>query len=326
MIFKTPRLEIQPPERMILQITAMVVVLNLIQIVWRGVEINWVSYGALSLIFAGCFFAGQVYRTSGRSPRIGLALICTGLFPAFSASMVMFNYLLMPTQAPAIDHTLIWVDSLLGYHWPDVIAWAAANPVLNDIFRYAYMTTIPQIAVLIIVLGMSGRAHQLHVMMVSITITSILAIVFWGFFPSHGAKSIFTLSAEVEALASPIVDTAYGRDLLRMAAEGPGLISPDSVKGLIAFPSYHAVLAFTAVYAMRGVKGLFWVYLVINALILPATPLHGGHHLVDVPAGFVLFVLGTVAAERLVSRMYRAGNLPKRLGSDIAPVPEPARA
>lgn len=326
MAWPSPLADIKPPERMILQMTVLVVTLNLIQIFWRGVAIDWAAYGTLAMIFAACFLGGQYYRLSGRSERIGLALVCTGLFPAFSAAMVMFNYLLMPTIAPPIDRAMIWVDSLFGYHWPSVIAWASEHPFLNAVFRYAYLTTIPQMGLLIIVLGLSGRARQLHVMMVSITITSIIAVAFWGFFPSHGAKSIFVLPAQIEALANPIIDTAYGRDLVRMAAEGPGLISPDSVKGLIAFPSYHAVLAFTAIYSMRGVRFLFWVYLVLNVLIIPATPLHGGHHMIDVPAGFVLFVVGTILAERLVGRMYREGDLPDRLGSDFPASPEPVKA
>ncbi|MEL7274274.1 MAG: phosphatase PAP2 family protein [Pseudomonadota bacterium] len=307
------RLWLEPAERVILQITGMVVFLNLVQILWRGVAVDWWGYGTLTLVSLACFAGGQYYRISGRSARIGLALVCTGLFPVFSWSIVMFNYLMMPTVHGNIDQWLVWVDSLVGYHWPDVIHWAAENPGLNTMFRIAYMTTIPQIGLLIIVLGLTGRARQLHTMMVSITITSVLAVVFWGYFPTHGAKSLFTLPSAVEMAANPIVTTQYGRDLLHMAANGPGLLSPDSVKGLIAFPSYHAVLAFTAIYAMRGVRFLFPVYLVLNLLIIPATPLHGGHHLVDILGGLILFLIGTFMAERLVARYYagRDDCLPK---------------
>lgn len=312
------RMQIMPAEMMILQVTAAVIALNLLQIVLRGIEIDWPAYFTLALVSVACFAGGQFYRLSGRSQRIGLALVCTGLFPVFSWSIVKFNYLMMPTAVAPIDETMIWLDSLVGYHWPAWIEWAANNPLANDVFRFAYMTTIPQIGLLIIVLGLGGRSRQLHVMMVSITITSVLAVVFWGYFPSHGAKSLHTLPADIEALAAPVVTTEYGRDLVRMATEGPGLISPNNVKGLIAFPSYHAVLAFTAVYSMRGVRGLFWAYLVLNLLILPATPLHGGHHLIDIPAGFVLFVLGTVLAERLVARMYRESGEPDYLEKDTA--------
>lgn len=119
---------------------------------------------------------------SGRSSRIGLALVCTGLFPAFSWSIVMFNYLMMPAASQPIDQSLVWFDSLFGYHWPDLIAWASTHQFLNDVFRYAYMSTIPQIGMLIIVLGLGGRSLQLHIMMVSITITSVVSVVFWGIF------------------------------------------------------------------------------------------------------------------------------------------------
>jgi len=318
------RIEISQPERIILTVTIFLVVCNLIQVLLFGVDIDWGSYGGVAAISVGCFVLGQLYRVSGRSPRIGLTLICTGLFTLFSSMVVVFNYLLMPTVMPPIDQSLAWMDSLLGFHWPDAIAWAAANPLLNTILRIVYGTTLPQIVTLIIVLGMLGRAKELHVVMLSMTITSVIAIVFWGYFPTHGAKSMFALSPEIEAMANPIVTIEYGRELLRMAAEGPGLITPSEIKGLIAFPSYHIVLACTAVYAVRNIKWLFPVFVVLNLLMVPATPLHGGHHLVDVFGGMALFALGTYLAEKVVGKIYADEELSPILDSDLKPMGEVA--
>ncbi len=305
-----------PAERMILQVSAVVIGLNLLMIYIQDAQIDWRAYGTLASITIGCFLLGQFYRVSGRSPRIGLALICTGLFPIFSWSIVMFNYLLMPTARVPLDQSLIWLDSLFGYDWPSLVAWAAEHPFINNVLRVVYMSTIPQIALLIIILGLTGRAKQLHVVMVSITITSVIAVAFWGGFPSHGPASIMNLAAEVEQLAAPLVTLDYGRNLLRMAAEGPGFISPANVKGLIAFPSYHAVLAFTAAYGMRGIKGLFPVFLIVNTIMIPATMLHGGHHMLDLVAGFALFAFGVYSAEKLVRGMYQRTGDPVILDKD----------
>ena len=313
------RVEVLPAERIIWNLTLFLVIINLIQIFWRDINIDWSSYGGVAAIAAGCFVLGQFYRVSGRSPRIGLALICTGLFTLFSSMMVVFNYLLMPVVTSPIDVSLVWLDSLFGFHWPSAMVWAANNPIINTVLRIVYMTTMPQIIMIIILLGLTGRAKELHVIMVSMTITSVIAIVFWGYFPTHGAKSLFTLPDGIEALANPIVTLEYGQDLLRMAAEGPGFITPSEIKGLIAFPSYHIVLACTAVYAMRNVKWVFPVFVVINLLMLPATPLHGGHHMVDIFGGIALFVFGTHLAEKMVRKMYRENGSAERLESDLRP-------
>ena len=311
--------EIFPAEKLVLNISLVLVVLNLGQVILRDVNFDWNAYLSVAAIAFGCFSLGQFYRISGRSPRIGLALVCTGLFTLFSSMVVVFNYLLMPVASQPIDATLVWLDSLMGYHWPSVIAWGAEHPTINTILKYAYMTTMPQVGAMIIILGMSGRARQLHAVVVSMTITSVIAIVFWGYFPSHGAKSLFELAPEIEALANPFVTTGYGKELLRMAAEGPGLITPSEIKGLIAFPSYHIVLACTALYAVRNVKWVFPVYLVLNILILPATSFHGGHHMVDAFAGIALFVVGTILAEKTVGKMYKESGQPEQLEPDMKP-------
>ena len=238
----------------------------------------------------------------------------------------MFNYLLMPTTLAPLDPALIELDAMFGYDWSAFVAWAGDHMMITEFLRVIYMSTIPQIALLIIILGLSGKSFQLHVMMVSITITSVIAVVFWGYFPSHGASSIHVLAQDLEALVMPPVGTAYGRELIRLAADGPGFISPSNVKGVIGFPSFHAVLAFTAAYGMRGVRGLFPLFVIINIIMIPATMLHGGHHMVDVAAGFLLFVFGTIAAERLVRGMYQSSGDSTILDRDMDTIREPMKA
>ena len=62
-------------------------------------------------------------------------------------------------------------------------------------------------------------------------------------------------------------------------------ISLTQVNGLITFPSFHAALAIILIYASRGVKVLFPAFLVLNLLMLAATPTVGGHYFIDIIAG-----------------------------------------
>ena len=52
------------------------------------------------------------------------------------------------------------------------------------------------------------------------------------------------------------VTTEYGRDLLRLLRDGPGYITPADLRGLIAFPSYHGVLAILLIWYARSVRWL----------------------------------------------------------------------
>ena len=94
------------------------------------------------------------------------------------------------------------------------------------------------------------------------------------------------------------LDSAYANDLMRLLHDGPGLISPRSAKGLIGFPSYHAAMALLAIWYLRDVKILRWPVFALNAAVLMATPVQGGHHLVDVLASLPVAALSIFVASR----------------------------
>ena len=280
-------------------------------IVFNNSQVDWPGYLSILAMIAAMLTMGLFYRLSGRSDRIAAATICAALFIFYSLCMSMYNYQLLPLWREPIDVQLNAIDQMFGYHWPTVIAWAGQHPIFNEIIRFAYMSTIPQFAAIVVILGLTGRIRELHILIVSITITATFTICFWGLFPSLGAQSLYDLPLAMEMLVSPEVSTAYGDHMLTMAIEGPGLISPKEIKGLIGFPSYHIVLAFTAVYAARTVRWVFPVYLVLNILILPGIYMHGGHHMIDLPAGIFVAFVGIYIARKVVIKHYKEHNLPE---------------
>lgn len=285
-------------------------IVDIFLILFKGAAIDVPSYAALTAFSLGVAGFGMAYRLSKRNERIASALICTGAFLFFSMCLSLFNYLLLPVSRPVLDPMLAEIDALFGYHWPTVMQLAADNLIVSEILKYAYMSTIPQFATLVIILGLSGRLRDLHVMITSVTITATASICFWGIFPTLGTTTMYALPQEIWDTVRPIVDQEYARELIEVATKGPGLITPEEVRGLIGFPSYHAALAFTAAYAARNVRFLGPIFLVLNLLILPAIFVHGGHHLMDAFGGLAVFVLGTWAATRAVHANYRRHAIP----------------
>ena len=289
------------PERFVLMLTGVGLLLNAVLLLRGTLALDWQGYAVVALAAIGIGAVGQFYRISRRSDRLGDALIVTSLWIAFPAVFVIFNYLQMPVANAPIDAQLMWVDSLYGYEWTAWIEWAAYNPFATNVLRFAYTTFMPQVLLLVLVLSLTGRQATLDRMLVTMVVTSIIAVCFWSLFPTHGAKAYATLSPAVEMAANPVVTTEYGRELLRMAAEGAGYLSPSDVKGLIALPSYHAVIACYIARAAWDVPYLRWPLLTLSLLTLPACMVHGGHHLIDVPAGIVVFLVGDWMARRVIA-------------------------
>ncbi len=280
-------------------------------IIYNRSQVDWAGYFTILALIGGLLSLGFFYRLSQRSERIASATICAGMFIFYSLCMSMFNYQLLPLWREPIDLQLNAIDQMFGYHWPSVIEWASQHPTFNSIVRYAYLSTIPQFAAMVVLLGMSGRIKELHILIASVTITATFTICFWGIFPAFGTTTMYELPRAMEALVGPVAGTAYGRELLQMAADGPGLISPKDIKGLVAFPSYHIVLAVTAVYASRTLKWAFPFYLALNVLIVPGIFMHGGHHFVDLPAGIFVAVVGILIARKIVGEHFSKNKMPE---------------
>jgi hypothetical protein len=113
--------------------------------------------------------------------------------------------------------------------------------------------------------------------------------------PSFGAFSVYALPAAAAHLPLAL-DQDYANALVGLLQHGPGTISPREAKGLIGFPSYHAVLALLVVAYTREIAVLRWAALILNLIVLIATPLQGGHHLIDVLAAFPVTALAIAIA------------------------------
>lgn len=298
-------------ERLALTIIFATMAIDLLLIGLKGASIGWIEYLKVMLLCTTLIAGGLVYRKLGRSERIASTLICSALLVLFSLVMALYNYLLLPLTRPPIDQFITSIDAFFGFYWPDVMAWAAQHPVITLILKLSYMSTMAQLSILIALLGLTGRQKQMDVLILTVIISATIAICFWGVFPSLGAKSLYQLSPEIWAAIAPIVDKEYAEELKYITVHGPGVIVPYEMRGLIAFPSYHASLAFVALFASFAVKKVFPIFLVLNILILPATFIHGGHHFLDPFAGFILFFASWCVAKKAIYKNADAENLPQ---------------
>lgn len=288
---------LRPVEFVLLMLILITFLADLILILLKGQKVFFYAYSA-QIVFASLLFClSFVYRWLNRSERIGAVTMCTGLFMLFTAVMALLNYLFLPNSRPTLDPWLVSLDARLGYNWVEAVTWCANHPLLNEIMRYAYMSNLYQVVLLIVVLGFSGRIYALHGMIMTLTLGATFSVLFWIVFPSVGPSALFPLPDHVTALSQPLVGTSYGQELNDLLRNGTAEIRPNDARGLISFPSFHTVMALAGIWYSRSLKWLFPFFLLLNMAVLPAVLVHGGHHLVDVPAGAAVFVLCAWATE-----------------------------
>lgn len=307
-----PAMQLHPAERITASVIAALYAVDLLLIAATGVAVDWPAYGVALTTGLAALAVGQLYRSARPNERIALATTATGLFILLTIAGSVFCYLILPVGERSIDRTLIALDALVGYHWPDAVAAAASVPYLSTVLRFVYMSSLAQMVVVILALGFSGRAKDLHLFLVTGTLSAVATILIWAAVPSFGPSAIYSIAPEMEAAAGLVVGSGYGAELNRLAGEGPLLISPKDGLGLIAFPSFHTVLTCLAVWFTMSLRRLFPLFLIVNILMLPAILVHGGHHLIDALGGLAVFAASLAAAQiilRSQSRSIAAGGV-----------------
>lgn len=290
-------------ERFVLGFIAMLFAIDAILIAAKGIRVDYAGYLVCVLAGAGVFILGQIYRKSGRDFRIAAALTSGGLFILFTLAASVFNYMFLPVAFPAIDHVLFSVDAAFGYSWAGIVLWAATHPWIGTILFFVYATSLPQLLVIVLTLGFTGRERQLHHFLVTGVLGAFASIVFWIFFPTFGPSAYVQLPQWISQAIPLAVDNGYGQELNRLAAEGVSYLSPKNVLGLIGFPSFHIFMAAMSVWFVPRHWLAMAVILPLNLLMLPAVLVQGGHHLSDIFGGLVAFVIVCAVSGRLLDRL-----------------------
>lgn len=291
--------QLHPGEKLCLAIIAFAGLAMMLAVYLSPTEVVWDEFRAGFLFSGWIVLAGFGLRLLNWFSKISVTLVAVGFFPIYANAAALAAYMVFPLSRPLIDMQLMAMDHALGYDWAQAVIWLADYPGLADLMRVVYLSSMPQLLMLLIVLGLMGRVLALHRMLATGMIAGIMTYAFWMLFPSFGPSAYQSLPAEVVAVTGLLASPDYGAMLMDLALNGVERIEKHKLLGTVAFPSFHIFMALLAVWFARG-TALFWPYLLLNIIILPATLTHGGHHLVDVPAGALVFWLAYLLVCKLL--------------------------
>ena len=243
--------------------------------------------------------AGLILRLVGRLPGLAALLVALGFYQCFTLLGVSFVYMRFPLEVAPIDPIIERLDAYLGYSWPRAALALAQHPWLSSALFYIYLSSLWQLALLVFWLAATRREAMLHRYILTGALTFILAIAIWWMAPSLGPATLHDLDPEVANRLGLVVSKAYAAELLRLAAEGSEAIGGQNFIGVVAFPSYHIVMSLLILWFARGTL-LFVPATLVGIAMVPATLVHGGHHLLDLVGGGLVFLVAVVLTGRVV--------------------------
>ncbi|NLH82516.1 MAG: hypothetical protein GX458_16970 [Phyllobacteriaceae bacterium] len=267
---------------------------------FSSITIDWASFLPVVAISGAVVGIWAVYARLRPDPRLAATAKAAFLVIVFSLATALLNYHGFDLHRPLVDGELAAIDRALGLDWWGFVVAVKSNAVVSTVFKLAYLSSLGQIAAVILILGAIGRVRRLERFVVAFMVGALISVAVWCVYPSFGALPHAYAGGMADAPFDLAMDPAYARSLLAHHAGDVPTLRFDRLIGLIGCPSFHTVMAITTVWAVRDVRFVGPVALVLNLVVVAAVPADGGHHFVDAFAGIGVAVLAIAAARALV--------------------------
>lgn len=277
-----------------------------------AVDLAWLAASPISLAplslagpvlaGAGLAAAARFYRLRRREARLADVLDVVGQMIAFMAAAALLSYLAATLAFPEQDALLYRLDRALGLDWLAYLRFVDARPALGLAFSLAYASFIPQVLVLLILLGFSGRGQSGRVMVLAMMLSGLVTIAISGFVPAMAMFVHLGLSPADYPNLTPAASFVHVADITALRSGAAMTLDLSKAEGIITFPSYHAALGLLMLLAGLAHPWLRWPFLILNLTMIAATPIDGGHYFVDVLAGLAIAAAAQIVALRLLAR------------------------
>ena len=263
-----------------------------------ALRLDWRSF--LAPVSCGVLIAaaGWFYRFIRNEPRLAAVLNSTAQIIAFAAVGAPLSYLAATAGFPLQDALFdSWDREWLHLDWSSIMQFVAEKPNLRLVLLLAYSSFALQTVTTVFALGVAGRLARLSTFIVAFISTTLITIAVSAIFPAVGPWVFLDLHPAMANGFLPTSSTSWPV-FLGLRDGTFHTIHGMNSEGIITYPSLHAALGILFAAALWRVRVIKWIALILNGLMLVATPAYGSHYFVDVIAGVLLAAFCWIAAAR----------------------------
>lgn len=262
-------------------------------------DLEWSSFVAPASATALLAAGGWFYRFVRDEKRLGAILVCTAQIIGFAAVAGPLSYIAATAGFPLQDAAFSMWDHHLHFDWAQMMIFISARPGLRLVLFLAYSSFLLQTVTTVLVLGMAGQLARLSTFIVAFIGSALITIAISAVLPATGPWLFLDLHSAMANGFLPASATSWPV-FLGLRDGTLHTVYGVNTEGIITFPSLHAASSILFAAALWRAKGVKWIALGLNGLMLMATPAYGSHYFVDVIAGIVLAAACWIVAGRMV--------------------------
>jgi hypothetical protein len=204
------------------------------------------------------------------------------LYPAFAMRL---SFLVNTLSFPLRDQQFADADALVGFDWVGWAKFVYAHPAFHFIQEISYASHFWQPLVLILIFSVWGPRTRNAELLTAVILAVLLTMGLDAFLPAIGPMDANGIQAEGKIT----LDLRHGVRRIYDYA------------GIIAFPSFHTVMALLFTWAARDRLETLFPAIILNGLMLISIPVVGDHYLVDMIGGAVVTALSIVGQRKLTA-------------------------
>lgn len=249
----------------------------------------WISAGVMCLAYRPPDGTWQQKLLDSMEFAALLSLIGTlGAFGTYAAAALTTGY---------ADELLATLDRALGFDWVWFYNLSRDHAWLSIAGKVAYVSIFISPTILILVFAWTGRRVEARRFLFAFAVALAVTVVIAAFFLARGAIEYHVGSTPAYMPQAGVHHAQIIRDLRAGTLDH---VDPARLAGLLTFPSFHATSAILFIWAAWPIRRLRGPMLAMNLAMLAATPIEGGHYLIDVFGGVAIAWVG-IAALRFTS-------------------------
>jgi membrane-associated phospholipid phosphatase len=266
-------------------------------------RLSWISFLVPGAVGAALLAGVRFYESGARDLRLASTLGGTAQVVAFAAVGAPLSYIAASAGFPLQDRLFDAADRAMGFEWRAMLDWMNTFPAAHPLFRVAYDSFPIQASVTVLCLSLSGRLARLRTFVLAFFIATIVTILIAAFVPAEGAWGHYGINPGHHPAISPATHELHLPIFHGLRDGSYRLLLGIGSAGIITFPSLHSAIALIFIFALWPMPLLRWFVVAVNLVMIAATPVDGGHYLIDVIAGLVIAVVCWMAATAYVERV-----------------------